>query len=647
MRTGGKSRTFRKGGSFADRDDRRRRSTRISLPTPDYDAADVLVVREPEQLRALGDDLRSRIVILLREHAHSTTELADKLGLPKGTVGHHVKVLEKAGLVRVVRTRQVRAVTERYYGRTARLFLFESTDADGEDVRNVIAASLRRAAEEMLPPDDDDTDELRRPPRSPHPRRREAASRAGSRSSRTSSATPTRPTASRTGSHSRSTGARPMRRLRRPTGGLWEHADFLKLWTGQSISELGSQISQLAIPIVAAIALHASPIVFSLLGVFGFLPFILFALPAGAWVDRMRRRRILIAGDAARALLLATIPVTYALGALTIGQLLVIQFVVGIFTVFFDVAYQSYLPQLVHRDHLIEGNSKLQLTVSVAQVAGPSAAGGLIAAITAPYAIVADAISFVVSTVFLLRIRKVETLPERAEGEPKPRMWPEVKEGINWIVRNPYLRRIAATTGLSNFFGSMGFAIFVLYALRVLHLHAVGDRTRLRRRLGRRDHRRARRQPHPEKARRRPHDHRDGDALLARVHPRSVRTAVVPAAGADRRVLRHAVRRRRLQHHADQPAPGDHARAPPGPHERGDALDRLGNDPDRNARRRRARDGVHAAHDALRGRDPRRADVPLRALLAAPRHATRCRSRSRSRRSRRRSSTAASSSPHR
>jgi MFS family permease len=262
-----------------------------------------------------------------------------------------------------------------------------------------------------------------------------------------------------------------MRRLRRPTGGLWEHPDFLKLWTGQSISELGSQISQLAIPIVAAIALHASPLVFSLLGVFGFLPFILFALPAGAWVDRMRRRRILIAGDAARAILLATIPVTYALGALTIAQLLVIQFVVGIFTVFFDVAYQSYLPQLVHRDHLIEGNSKLQLTVAVAQVAGPSAAGGLIAAITAPYAIVADAISFVVSTVFLLRIRKVETLPERTEGEPKPRMWPEVKEGINWIVRNPYLRRIAATTGLSNLFGSMGFAIFVLYALRVLHLH--------------------------------------------------------------------------------------------------------------------------------------------------------------------------------
>lgn len=115
----------------------------------------MLVVREPEQLKALGDDLRSKIVILLRDRAFSTTELAAKLGLPKSTVGHHVKVLEKAGLVRVVRTRQVRAMTEKLYGRTARLFLFKSTDTDGEDVRNVAAASLRRAAEEMLPIGDD------------------------------------------------------------------------------------------------------------------------------------------------------------------------------------------------------------------------------------------------------------------------------------------------------------------------------------------------------------------------------------------------------------------------------------------------------------------------------------------------------------
>lgn len=129
----------------------------INLPAPDYDADDLLVVREPEQLRALGDDLRARIVVLLREHARSVTELAEELGHAKGTVAHHVKVLEKAGLVRVVRTRKVRALTERYYGRTARLFIFKGTDeADGEDVRNVAAASLRSAAEEILPGDFDD-----------------------------------------------------------------------------------------------------------------------------------------------------------------------------------------------------------------------------------------------------------------------------------------------------------------------------------------------------------------------------------------------------------------------------------------------------------------------------------------------------------
>jgi len=262
-------------------------------------------------------------------------------------------------------------------------------------------------------------------------------------------------------------------RLRRPSGGLWSHPDFLKLWTGQSISELGSQVSQLAIPWLAAVGLHASPIEFSLLGVLGFLPFILFALPAGVWVDRLRRRHILIVGDASRAVLLALIPILWLAGVLQIWHLLILQFVIGIFTVFFDVAYQSYLPALIEREHLVDGNSKLQLTVSVAQVAGPSMSGGLIAAITAPYAIVADAVSFVISTVFMLRMRHREVLPERAAGEAHPKMWPQVKEGLQWVIGNRHLRAIAACTGTSNFFGQILFSIFVLYAVRVLHMSSV------------------------------------------------------------------------------------------------------------------------------------------------------------------------------
>ena len=261
--------------------------------------------------------------------------------------------------------------------------------------------------------------------------------------------------------------------MRRPRGDLWSHADFLKLWTGQSISELGSQVSQLAIPWLAAVGLHASPIEFSLLGVLGFLPFILFALPAGVWVDRLRRRQILIVGDGARAVLLTLIPILWATGVLRIWHLLVLQFVIGCFTVFFDVAYQSYLPALIEREHLVDGNSKLQLTVSVAQVGGPSMTGGLIAVITAPYAIVVDAASFVISTVFMLRMKHRETPPSHGADIPRPKMWPQVKEGLAWVLGNRQLRAIAGCTGTSNFFGQVLFAIFVLYAVRVLHLSSV------------------------------------------------------------------------------------------------------------------------------------------------------------------------------
>src|ERR1700759_3220053 len=188
--------------------------------------------------------------------------------------------------------------------------------------------------------------------------------------------------------------------MRRPTGGLWSHPDFLKLWTGQSISELGSQVSQLAIPWVAAVELHASPIAFSVLATLEFLPFILFALPAGVWVDRLRRRQILIVGDAARAILMALIPILWATGVLQMWHLLVLQFVIGVFTVFFDVAYQSYLPALIEREHLVDGNSKIQLTASIASVSGPPLAAGLMAVIGAANAILADCVSFVVSTLF-------------------------------------------------------------------------------------------------------------------------------------------------------------------------------------------------------------------------------------------------------
>ena len=264
-----------------------------------------------------------------------------------------------------------------------------------------------------------------------------------------------------------------MRRPRIPHGGLWANGDFLKLWTGQTISEFGSSVSALAIPWLAAKELHATPFQFSAVNVLEFLPFILFALPAGVWVDRLRRRPILIVGDASRAVLLAWIPVAWLLGILTIQQLLVLVFVIGTFTVFFDVAYQSYLPSLVEREQLTEGNLKLQSTASAAQIAGPGLAGALIAALTAPYAILVDAASFVISTLFMIPIKRRETLPERREGVPKPKMLPELKEGVRFVVHHRYLKWIAVCTGSSNFFGSIAFSIGVLYMARTLHMSSL------------------------------------------------------------------------------------------------------------------------------------------------------------------------------
>src|SRR4051794_9055608 len=264
-----------------------------------------------------------------------------------------------------------------------------------------------------------------------------------------------------------------MPKLRRPSGGLWANPDFIRLWSGQTISEYGSQVSQLALPWLAAVGLHASPIEFSLLGVLGFLPFIVFALPAGVWVDRLRRRPILIASDTGRAILLMLIPILWAVGALRIWHLLALQFLVGAFTVFFDVGYQAYLPALVEREALVDGNSKLYLTSSVAQVAGPSVAGGLIAAITAPYAILVDALSFVVSTLFMLRMHHDEVLPRRDAGVAHPKMWPQVKEGLAWVIGNRQLRAIAACSANFNLCFYIALATFILYAARSLHLSAI------------------------------------------------------------------------------------------------------------------------------------------------------------------------------
>ncbi|HJU47895.1 MAG TPA: MFS transporter [Gaiellaceae bacterium] len=258
--------------------------------------------------------------------------------------------------------------------------------------------------------------------------------------------------------------------IRRPTGGLWSHGDFLKLWSAETISQFGTQVSQLALPLVAILVLDASAFAVSALVTIEFLPFILFSLPAGVWVDRLRRKPILVLGDVGRAVLLASVPVAYVADAVTIWQLYVVGFGVGVCTVFFDVAYQSYLPSLVERGQLVDGNAKLELSRSAAQIGGPGFAGGLVSALTAPYAVLVDAVSYVGSALFLFTIRKPEPLPEAEAGTPRPSMLREAREGLRYVLGNRYLRAIAACTGSSNLFGSMVFAIYLVYAVRTLDL---------------------------------------------------------------------------------------------------------------------------------------------------------------------------------
>ena len=264
-----------------------------------------------------------------------------------------------------------------------------------------------------------------------------------------------------------------------PSRSLLRHPDFLKLWTAETISVFGSAITQLALPLIAATTLDVTPFEFGLLTTIEFLPFILFSLPAGVWVDRLRRRPILIAADVGRAIAIASIPVAFYFDALTIWQLYAVGFVNGILTVFFDVSYQSYLPSVIERDQLVDGNSKLETTRSAAQILGPGLAGILIGVLKAPFAMVLDALSYFVSAVFLFFIRRPEPPvgphDEGADG-PKPSMREEIAVGLRYVTGHRWLRNIAATTGTSNFFDNVVNAILILYLVneRGLGPEAIG-----------------------------------------------------------------------------------------------------------------------------------------------------------------------------
>jgi MFS family permease len=253
-------------------------------------------------------------------------------------------------------------------------------------------------------------------------------------------------------------------------GPLWHHGDFLRLWAGDTASQLGSSFGGIALPYLAVTILAASSFQMGMLGTLQGLGFLIIGLPAGALVDRWRKRTVMLAADLGRAALLLSLTAAWWLDWLTFTQLAVVATAVGVLTVFFDVSYQSYLPFLVGRDHVVEGNAKLQASQSVSQAAGPAVGGVAIKFLGAADVIAVNGAGYLASAAALWRIRHRETPPARETRRP---LRTEIAEGLAFVVRHPLLRRLLACTGIGNLTFSAASALIMLYFIRDLQLSAV------------------------------------------------------------------------------------------------------------------------------------------------------------------------------
>jgi len=250
-------------------------------------------------------------------------------------------------------------------------------------------------------------------------------------------------------------------------GSLWRHRDFLLLWGGQTVSDVGSAVSTLALPLLAVEVLHASTFEVSLINVLTSVAFLLIALPAGVLVDRVRKHGLMMWSDLARVLLLGSVPLAAAFGHVTLWQLYVVAVGAGTLSVFFDVSYQSYVPVLLDGEQLVDANGKLGATNAFAGLVGPSLGGALVGLVGAAKAVTADAVSFAVSAVSLLLIRTAEPAPRRRTEHVTFRA--AMGEGLSFVLRHPVLRKIVACTGTANFFSSGTGAVEIVFLVRVLH----------------------------------------------------------------------------------------------------------------------------------------------------------------------------------
>ena len=251
---------------------------------------------------------------------------------------------------------------------------------------------------------------------------------------------------------------------------LWRNRDFLLLWSGQAVSQAGSQVTVLALPLVAIVILHATAFQVGLLSAAVTSAYLLFALPAGVLADRVSKRRLMLCCDAAGLVVIGSVPVAEAAGVLTLAQLYLVALASGTVSVFFLVAYSSYLPTLIDKSQLADGNGKLATTQSAAQMAGPGLGAMLVGLLGPALAIASDALSFAVSAGCLLAIRGREPRIVRPEGERQPRLRSQVWEGLRYIRGEPILRRAVAWSGTANFFVIMVEMLGPVFLIRAVHL---------------------------------------------------------------------------------------------------------------------------------------------------------------------------------
>ena len=242
---------------------------------------------------------------------------------------------------------------------------------------------------------------------------------------------------------------------------LWRDRDFRRFWIGQGISSIGDEVSALALPLIAVLTLEASATEMGIINALGYLPFLLVGLQAGVWVDRMRRRQILIWADLVQAALLVTLPVAALAGVLRIEQLYVLALLIGAINVVASVAQQSFLPSLVERRHLPSANSRLEATRSITGIVGPGIAGVLVQLLTAPMAILVNAATLATSATLVASMRTSEP-PQMPDAE-RAGMRAQVAEGLRIVLRHPLLRPLMSCGMTHNFFRRMFEAIFVLY----------------------------------------------------------------------------------------------------------------------------------------------------------------------------------------